>query len=81
MTEVGVHEAKTRLSELLREVADGEEVIVTRSGHPVARIVPAAAESARADRFGILAGEVADPGDWDEEDSEDFGDLFGLPRA
>ncbi|MGH3978173.1 MAG: type II toxin-antitoxin system Phd/YefM family antitoxin [Pseudonocardiaceae bacterium] len=32
MIEVGVHEAKTTLSELLRRVAAGEEVTITRSG-------------------------------------------------
>ena len=40
MTTVGVHEAKTSLSELLRSVESGEEVLVTRGGQAVARIVP-----------------------------------------
>lgn len=40
MVKVGVHEAKTSLSELLRRVAAGEEIIITRSGEPVARLVP-----------------------------------------
>lgn len=35
-----VHEAKTHLSKLLDEVADGEEVIVAKAGVPVARLVP-----------------------------------------
>jgi prevent-host-death family protein len=37
---VGVHEAKTTLSELLRRVAAGEEVTITRDGDPIARLVP-----------------------------------------
>ena len=41
MTEVGVHEAKTTLSALLRRVAAGEEITITSSGKPVARLVPA----------------------------------------
>ncbi|HEX6388226.1 MAG TPA: type II toxin-antitoxin system Phd/YefM family antitoxin [Solirubrobacteraceae bacterium] len=81
MTEVGVHEAKTRLSELLREVADGEEIVVTKSGRPVARIVPAGAPRGDVARFGVLADEIKDPGDWDEDESDALGDLFGLPRA
>jgi prevent-host-death family protein len=36
----GVHEAKTNLSKLLRKVAAGEEVVITRGGRPVARLVP-----------------------------------------
>lgn len=40
MVEVGVHEAKTHLSELLRRMASGEEVVINRGGIPVARLVP-----------------------------------------
>ena len=34
-------EAKTHLSSLLDKVAQGEEVLITRRGLPVARLVPA----------------------------------------
>jgi prevent-host-death family protein len=37
---VNTHEAKSRLSELLRHAEAGDEVIVARNGQPVARIVP-----------------------------------------
>lgn len=36
---VNTHEAKSRLSELIREAEQGTEVIVARNGQPVARIV------------------------------------------
>jgi len=38
---VGAYEAKTRFSQLLSQVAAGEEITITRHGHPVARLVPA----------------------------------------
>lgn len=38
--EVPVSQAKTRLTELVRRVEEGEEVILTRHGAAVARIVP-----------------------------------------
>lgn len=38
--EVNVHQAKTHFSKLLNRVAAGEEVIITRAGKPVARLVP-----------------------------------------
>jgi prevent-host-death family protein len=41
MREVGSYEAKTRLPELLKEVEKGETILITRRGHPVARLVPA----------------------------------------
>jgi prevent-host-death family protein len=37
---VGVFEAKTRLSELLETVQRGEEVIITKRGHPIATLRP-----------------------------------------
>jgi prevent-host-death family protein len=37
---VNVHQAKTHLSQLLERVAAGEEVVIARAGHPVARLVP-----------------------------------------
>lgn len=37
---VNTHEAKSRLSELIREAEAGIEVIVARNGQPVARILP-----------------------------------------
>ncbi|GAB4329121.1 MAG: type II toxin-antitoxin system prevent-host-death family antitoxin [Dehalococcoidia bacterium] len=37
---VGVYEAKTHLARLLDEVEQGETIIVTRHGKPVARLVP-----------------------------------------
>ena len=36
---VNTHEAKPRLSELIREAEDGIEVIVARNGQPVAKII------------------------------------------
>ena len=40
MRTVSLAEAKTNLSEILNQVQDGEEIIVTRRGRPVARIAP-----------------------------------------
>jgi prevent-host-death family protein len=39
MMTVGAYEAKTRFSELLVDVANGETVVVTKHGVPVAHIV------------------------------------------
>ena len=43
MKEVAVYEAKTRLSELLVAVEQGEQVTITRRGLPIARLVSAIA--------------------------------------
>jgi len=39
--QVNIHEAKTHLSQILQEVEGGQEIIISRSGQPVARLVPA----------------------------------------
>ncbi len=50
MRTVGAFEAKTHLSELLDRVARGEEIVITKHGKAVARLVPeTAADRARVD--------------------------------
>lgn len=41
MIKVGAFEAKTHLSSLLEKVHGGEEVLITRHGKAIARLVPA----------------------------------------
>lgn len=38
MEKVNIHEAKTRLSELLQRVEAGEEFVIARAGLPIARL-------------------------------------------
>ena len=47
MTEVNIHEAKTHLSRLLARVAAGEEITISKAGHPIARLVPIRERKAR----------------------------------
>lgn len=57
MTTVNMHEAESRLSQLVGEVERGGEVILARDGRPVARIVPY--EAPRPERrFGAMRGRV-----------------------
>jgi prevent-host-death family protein len=47
---VGAFDAKTHLSELLDRAEKGETITITRHGKPVAKLVPANDEAARARR-------------------------------
>lgn len=76
---VGAREAKARFSRLLREVEEGEEVVVTRHGIPVARIVPVAPASRAAASRGMFRGHFNLPDDFGDHGDE-MGDLFGIPR-
>ena len=40
MKTIGAFEAKNRLSELLDAVENGEEIMITKHGRPVAKLVP-----------------------------------------
>lgn len=63
--QVNMHEAKTRLSELVAAAERGEEVIIARGGAPAARLV--AVDVAHAPvRLGALAGEIELGDDFDE---------------
>lgn len=69
MHQVSVHEAKTHLSRLLRHAVAGEEVVITRSGRPVARLV---AIEERRPVFGIDEGRFVVPDDFDEPLDEEL---------
>ena len=47
-TTFGLFEAKNRLSELVDRAARGDEIVITRRGEEVARLVPAHKPDARA---------------------------------
>jgi prevent-host-death family protein len=68
MTNIGVHEAKTNLSGLLRRVAGGEEIVITNGGQPAARLV--AIDPVGQKRIGSFRGKFTVPADFDETPSE-----------
>jgi len=64
MIVVNMHEAKTRLSELVRLVESGEKVVLARNGTPVVELVPAAPPTKR--EGGFWKGQVWISPDFDE---------------
>lgn len=63
MVDVGIHEAKTHLSELLRRVEGGEDVVIRRDGHAIARIVAVRSDGGR--QIGRDVGRFEVPDDFD----------------
>ncbi|GAB3906583.1 type II toxin-antitoxin system Phd/YefM family antitoxin [Kibdelosporangium lantanae] len=45
--QVNIYEAKTRLSQLVDQAVEGEDVIIARNGTPIARLVPIQRPAAR----------------------------------
>lgn len=63
MKQVNVHQAKTQLSQLLADVENGEEIVIARSGKPIARLVAEAPAPVVRRQPGAMKGEFV----WDEE--------------
>ena len=61
---VGVRAAKATLSQLLRRVASGEEIVITRDGVPVARLLPMTSDVPRT--LGEDRGRYEVPEDFNE---------------
>jgi prevent-host-death family protein len=51
---ISVSDAKGQLTELVRRAEAGEEVVLTRHGHPAVRLVPARAPTDPARRRAII---------------------------
>ncbi len=72
---VNIHEAKTHLSKLVEEVAEGEELIIAKAGKPMAKLVPAR-KVRRRRRLGSMAGVFEVPDDFDAPLPDDVIDAF-----
>ncbi|MFG1797446.1 type II toxin-antitoxin system Phd/YefM family antitoxin [Nocardia sp. NPDC049149] len=73
-----IHEAKTNLSRIIERVERGEEIIISRAGHPVAKVVPLTRDVNRVGR-GSLRGRLVLTPDWDsDETNAQIADDFGM---
>jgi prevent-host-death family protein len=63
--QVNMHEAKTRLSELVAAAERGEEILIARNGKPAARLVAVVTQHPPV-RLGVLAGQIELAEDFDE---------------
>ena len=71
-----MHEAKTKLSQLVERAQAGEEIVIARNGEPVARLVPVPRPHSFAALRGIWRGQVDIADDFDEL-PDDIAEAFG----
>lgn len=71
-----MHEAKTKLSQLVERAESGEEIVIARNGKPVARLVSVPATSALASVRGAWRGRVTLADDFDAL-PDDIAEAFG----
>jgi len=77
MRTVNIHEAKTNLSRLVEEAANGNVIIIAKAGKPIAKVVPLAeADVGGAEKLGFMDGEISVPDDFDTLGAADIESLF-----
>lgn len=80
ISQFNIHEAKTNLSRIIERVEHGEEIIISRAGTPVAKVVPLTRTIHRTGR-GSLRGQLVMAQDWDSLEVNDaIADDFGMTR-
>jgi prevent-host-death family protein len=79
MQTVSLFDAKTHLSRLIDQIASGteEEIVISRNGKPVARVLPIKADVSR--RIGLARGEFEVPDDIDRHNAEVAALFLGQP--
>src|SRR2546421_6949396 len=71
---VNMHEAKTKLSQLVAKVEAGEEVIISRAGKPVAKLTRV--QPKQRAKFGFAKGSAKIIGDFDAPMPDEWLDMF-----
>jgi prevent-host-death family protein len=78
MRKVNIHEAKTHLSRLVDEAAQGQPFIIAKAGKPVVKVTALETPSGRQiRRLGFLAEQISVPEDFDRMGSAEIERLFG----
>lgn len=78
MKTVNIHEAKTHLSKLVDQVAQGEPFIIAKAGKPMAKVIALDSPvGEKKRRIGCMAGQIKVPKDFDQMGSVEIERLFG----
>jgi len=81
MTTINIHKAKTQLSRLVDEAAEGKPFIIAKAGKPMVKVTALDAPSGKqVRRLGFLRGQFSVPDDFNSMGSEEIERLFGGRR-
>jgi prevent-host-death family protein len=77
METINIHEAKTHLSRLVEEAAQGKAFIIAKAGKPLVKVSPLSMEERRGgEKLGFMAGDIAVPDDFDSLGASEIMLLF-----
>jgi prevent-host-death family protein len=77
MRTINIHEAKTQLSKLVDQAAQGDSFVIAKAGKPLVKVAALDA-SAEPQRLGFLKGEIDVPDDFDRMGEDEIAALFGV---
>lgn len=78
MDTINIHEAKTQLSRLVEQAANGEPFIIAKAGKPMVKVTPLDTPTGKkVRRFGFLSGQFSVPDDFDSMGDTDIERMFG----
>ena len=78
MHTVNIHEAKTHLSRLVEDAAQGESFVIAKAGRPLVKVIALDAPTGgQIRRLGFMVGEIAVPDDFDRMGGAEIERLFG----
>lgn len=77
MKTVNIHAAKTNLSRLVEEAAEGKPFIIAKAGKPMVKVVPLDTPiGKKVQRIGFLKGQIKVPDDFDTMLSDEIEKMF-----
>lgn len=77
MQTINIHDAKTHLSRLVDQAANGEPFVIAKAGKPLVKVMALnAPESGQVKRLGFLEGQISVPDDFNEMGSGEIEQLF-----
>lgn len=78
MESVNIHEAKTRLSQLLAKAAQGEGFVIAKAGKPIAKVTAIdSPDAGQQKRLGFMEGQFKVPEDFDRMGEDEIAGMFG----
>jgi prevent-host-death family protein len=78
MNKVNIHQAKTQLSRLVDEAANGKPFVIAKAGKPLVKVTALDSPTGRqVRRLGFLEGQFSVPDDFDTMGSSEIEQIFG----
>jgi prevent-host-death family protein len=77
MKTYNIHDAKTHLSRLVQQAANGEPFVIAKAGKPMVKVIAFnAPASSQIKRFGFMAGQISVPDDFDRMGEAEIVKMF-----